>query len=125
MAANAVSRRGTPPQPPELGGPKNRINKISALPLKQQVRKVPLLDLTRKHKQIARDLHRQWNVVFSSMQLLNGANLAAFEQEFAAYCGVKYALRVASGTDAIHLSLQALEISRSDEVILPAHAPAP
>jgi dTDP-4-amino-4,6-dideoxygalactose transaminase len=125
MAANAVSRRGTASEQPESGGPQNRIDKISALRLKRQFREVPLLDLTRKYKQIAGDLHRQWDVVFSSMRLLKGTNVAAFEQEFAAYCGVKYALGVSSGTDAIHLSLQALRISRGDEIILPAHAPAP
>ena len=91
----------------------------------QQPKKIPLLDLTRKYNEIAPDLHREWDLIFSSMRLLNGANLAAFEQEFAAYCGVKYALGVASGTDAIHLSLQALRISRGDEVVLTAHAPAP
>src|SRR5262245_64272353 len=59
------------------------------------------------------------------MRLLNGPNLAAFEKEFAIYCGVRHAIGVANGTDAIFLSLQALTISSGDEVILPAHAPAP
>jgi dTDP-4-amino-4,6-dideoxygalactose transaminase len=59
------------------------------------------------------------------MNLLNGSNRAAFEFEFSAYCGVKYGVGVASGTDAIYLSLRALGVSHGDEVILPAHAPAP
>ena len=109
----------------ELETIENRVEKISALRIPEQPRKIPLLDLTRKYKEIAEDLHRQWDTVFSSMRLLNGMNLAAFEQEFAAYCNVKHAVGVASGTDAIYLSLQALKISRGDEVILPAHAPAP
>ena len=125
MASNAVSRRGTLSKQAEFGGSENKIEKIPALRIMQQPKKIPLLDLTRKYNEIAPDLHREWDLIFSSMRLLNGANLAAFEQEFAAYCGVKYALGVASGTDAIHLSLQALRISRGDEVVLTAHAPAP
>ena len=90
-----------------------------------QRKKIPLLDLTRKYRSIEAELRQKWEAVFSSMRLLNGPNLLAFEEEFAAYCGVKYAVGVASGTDAIYLSLRALPISSSDEVILPAHVPAP
>jgi dTDP-4-amino-4,6-dideoxygalactose transaminase len=125
MPGNLVTQRGKGLKQTELETIENRVEKISALRIPEQPRKIPLLDLTRKYKEIAEDLHRQWDTVFSSMRLLNGMNLAAFEQEFAAYCNVKYAVGVASGTDAIYLSLQALKISRADEVILPAHAPAP
>ena len=86
---------------------------------------IPLLDLTRKYRSIEAELHRQWNLTFESMRLLNGRNLAAFEEEFAAYCNVRHAVGVASGTDAIFLSLRALKVGAGDEVILPAHAPAP
>ena len=125
MPGNLVTQRGKGLKQTELETIENRVEKISALRIPEQPRKIPLLDLTRKYKEIAEDLHRQWDTVFSSMRLLNGMNLAAFEQEFAAYCNVKHAVGVASGTDAIYLSLQALKISRDDEVILPAHAPAP
>lgn len=125
MPGNLVTQRGKGLKQTELETIENRVEKISALRIPEQPRKIPLLDLTRKYKEIAEDLHRQWDTVFSSMRLLNGMNLAAFEQEFAAYCNVKHAVGVASGTDAIYLSLQALKISRGDEVILPAHAPAP
>jgi len=86
---------------------------------------IPLLDLTRKYRSIEAELRRQWNMTFESMRLLNGSNLAAFEEEFAAYCRVRHAIGVASGTDAIFLSLRALGIGAGDEVILPAHVPAP
>src|ERR671923_2784764 len=98
---------------------------VLALNRRPQHKKIPLLDLTRKYRSIEAELRRQWNSVFSSMRLLNGSNLLAFEKEFAAYCGVKSAVGVASGTDAIYLSLKALRISAGDEVILPAHVPAP
>jgi len=86
---------------------------------------IPLLDLTRKYRSIEAELRRQWSLAFESMRLLNGRNLAAFEEEFAAYCNVRHAIGVGSGTDAIFLSLRALAIGSGDEVILPAHAPAP
>lgn len=92
---------------------------------KQRQIQIPLLDLTRKYRAIEDELTQRWRAVFSSMKLLNGPNVAAFEKEFATYCGVKYAIGVASGTDAIYLSLQALDLCPGDEVILPAHAPAP
>ena len=87
--------------------------------------KIPLLDLTRKYNSIEGELRAKWDEALSSMRLLGGPNLGEFEREFARYCGVKHAVGVASGTDAIYLSLQALGISPGDEVILPAHAPAP
>lgn len=86
---------------------------------------VPLLDLTRKYRSIEAQLRRHWNDTFKSMRLLNGTHLSAFEEEFARYCNVRHAIGVASGTDAIFLSLRALRIGPGDEVILPAHAPAP
>ena len=87
--------------------------------------KIPLLDLTRKFHSIEAQLRQRWDDIFSSMRLLNGANLLAFEKEFAQFCGVKHAIGVACGTDAISLSLRALNIAPGDEVILSAHAPAP
>jgi dTDP-4-amino-4,6-dideoxygalactose transaminase len=87
--------------------------------------KIPLLDLTRKFRAIEGELCRQWEQILSTMRLLNGVNLHGFEKEFAEYCGVKHAIGVACGTDAICLSLRALNIAPGDEVILSAHAPAP
>src|ERR1051325_1674619 len=87
--------------------------------------KIPLLDLTRKYREIEGELRSRWDEALASMRLLNGPNLAEFEREFGRFLGVKHAIGVASGTDAIYLSLSALGVSQGDEVILPAHAPAP
>jgi dTDP-4-amino-4,6-dideoxygalactose transaminase len=51
-----------------------------------------------------------------------GKNVAAFEKEFASYIGVPHAAGVASGTDALLITLRALDIGRGDEVIVPANA---
>lgn len=49
-----------------------------------------------------------------------GKFIERFEQQFANYCGVKYAISTSSGTAALHLALLALGIGKGDEVILPA-----
>jgi dTDP-3-amino-3,4,6-trideoxy-alpha-D-glucose transaminase len=51
-----------------------------------------------------------------------GAELDAFEEEFAEYCETDHAVGVSSGTEAISLALRALDIGRGDEVIVPANS---
>ena len=48
-----------------------------------------------------------------------GKYVKAFEEQFASYCGVKYAVGVCNGTVALHLALTALDIKREDEIIIP------
>ncbi|MEZ4612985.1 MAG: DegT/DnrJ/EryC1/StrS family aminotransferase [Caldilineaceae bacterium] len=50
-----------------------------------------------------------------------GKEVAAFETEFAAYCGTAGCVAVNSGTDALHLALRACDIGPGDEVITVAH----
>lgn len=50
-----------------------------------------------------------------------GPEVAAFEKEFAAYCGVSEGIGVGSGTEALHLALRAIGIGRADEVITVSH----
>lgn len=49
-----------------------------------------------------------------------GKYIPLFEQEFATYCGTKYAVATSNGTTALHLALKALGISEGDEVLVPA-----
>lgn len=63
--------------------------------------------------------------VFSSGQLVLGASVRGFEQEFANYHGVRHCTGVDNGTNAIKLGLQALEVGPGDEVITVANTAAP
>ena len=49
----------------------------------------------------------------------SGKYVKAFEEAFAEYCGVKYAVAVCNGTVALHLALVCLGIGKGDEVIIP------
>ncbi len=80
---------------------------------------VPLIDLRAQHQALESQLVRSLRRVFASGRFVMGPNVHAFEQEAADYFGVKHAIGVASGTDALMLSLTALGIGRGDEVLVP------
>lgn len=83
---------------------------------------IPLLDLGREYAQIEAELAEEWRSTLQGMQLLEGAQVRAFEREIAAYVGVAHARGVASGTDALRLGMAALGIRRGDRVILAANS---
>lgn len=78
---------------------------------------VPLLDLTRYDDELTRRISSSVADVFSSGRFILGPVNAEFEKAFAARIGVKHALGVSSGTDALHVSLMALGIGPGDEVV--------
>ncbi len=61
------------------------------------------------------------NAVMEKSYFVLGENVEEFDRGFAAYCGSKYAVGVANGTDAIHLACMALGIGPGDEVITTPH----
>ncbi len=81
---------------------------------------VPFIDFSEQYRIIKNEITEGLNEVFETGSFILGPKEKAFEAEFAAYCGVKYAVGVNSGTDALYLALSAMEIGPSDEVILPA-----
>ncbi|MCX5667854.1 MAG: DegT/DnrJ/EryC1/StrS family aminotransferase [Candidatus Omnitrophica bacterium] len=79
--------------------------------------KIPILDLTAQYKSIKSEIDATIARVVDSQHFILGSEVEAFEKEVAVYCGTKYAVGVASGTDALILSLKALGIGPGDEVI--------
>jgi len=77
---------------------------------------VPLVDVKAQYDSIKAELDVAIHRVVRSGQFILGPEVKAFEEEMAAYCGTKYAVGVASGTDALHLALLACGIKAGDEV---------
>ncbi|MEM1426717.1 MAG: DegT/DnrJ/EryC1/StrS aminotransferase family protein, partial [Cyanobacteria bacterium P01_H01_bin.130] len=82
---------------------------------------IPLVDLSLQHAPIQDEINRAIAQVLEHGQYILGPELKTFEEQFAAACGVGYAVGVGCGTDAIALGLQAMGIGPGDEVILPAN----
>lgn len=81
--------------------------------------KVPLLDLAAQARSVEPDLREAVLRVLDSQKYILGPEVEALEQELAAFSGVKHAVAVHSGTDAILIALMALGIGPGDEVIVP------
>jgi dTDP-4-amino-4,6-dideoxygalactose transaminase len=79
--------------------------------------RVPLLDLKAQYATYKDEAARAINEVCESQSFALGPAVAEFEEKIAAYCGCKYAIGVSSGTDALLVSLMALEINPGDEVL--------
>lgn len=79
--------------------------------------KVPILDLTKQYSSIKKEIDAAIQGVVNSQHFILGKEVEGLEKEIAEYCNVKYAIGVASGTDALILSLKALGIGPGDEVI--------
>ncbi|RJQ45372.1 MAG: DegT/DnrJ/EryC1/StrS family aminotransferase [Gaiellales bacterium] len=84
---------------------------------KAENRQIPFLDLDALHEPLSEELEAAYRDVVSSGSFILGANVAALEEEIAAYCGTGHAVGVASGTDAIHLALRAYGVGPGDDVI--------
>ncbi len=79
--------------------------------------KVPYLDLKAQYRSIKPEIDAAVRGVLESGQFVLGPEVAAFEQEFAAYCSTAECVALNSGTSALHLALLAAGIGAGDEVI--------
>jgi len=104
-AAASFADTGVPLHPP------SRI--LSAVP-------VPLFDTHTPLEPLRAEILARINDVVDDSRFILGPNVAAFEQEFAAYVGAEHAVGVANGTDAITIALRAMGVGPGDEVVVPS-----
>ncbi len=78
---------------------------------------IPILDLKAQYQALQTEIQAAVNRVLESGQFILGPDVTAFETEIADYLGVKFAIAVNSGTDALVISLRALGLGPGDEVI--------
>jgi dTDP-4-amino-4,6-dideoxygalactose transaminase len=85
------------------------------------VNTIPLVDLSLQHAQIAEEVDAGFAEVLSTGDFIGGKAVAAFEQEYAEFVGVRSCVGVGNGTDAIEMALRALGVGHGDDVVLPAN----
>lgn len=86
---------------------------------------VPFGDLKLNYRSYHECIDSALRRVLQSGWFILGNEVQAFEREFAAYCGVRYAVGVGSGTEALHLALLACGIKPEDEIITVANTAVP
>jgi len=92
---------------------------MSAMPVKAQMQ-VPLLDLKAQYADIKQEMDQAVHRVLDSARFIGGPEVAGLEEEVARYCSCPHAVGCASGTDALLLSLRALDVGPGDEVVTSA-----
>jgi dTDP-3-amino-3,4,6-trideoxy-alpha-D-glucose transaminase len=81
---------------------------------------VALFDAATPIVPLREEILARMKAVVEDRRFILGPNVAAFEQEFAAYCGAPHAVGVANGTDALTIALLAMGVGPGDEVIVPS-----
>src|SRR5260370_5774491 len=79
--------------------------------------KVPYLDLKAQYRSIKPEIDAAIARVLDTCQFVLGAEVAAFEKDFASYCRAAECIALNSGTSALHLALLAAGVGPGDEVI--------
>jgi dTDP-4-amino-4,6-dideoxygalactose transaminase len=82
---------------------------------------IPLVDLVAQYRTIEEEITAAIAEVLQRGAFILGPNVTALEEEIAAYCGARAAIGVASGTDALILTLRAMGIGAGDDVVVPAY----
>lgn len=86
-----------------------------------RLKPLPFLDLSRMSDEVREEVLAGWAELTRTGQFVGGDAVTRFEEDWAAFCGTRFAVGVANGTDALHLALRALDIGPGDEVVVPAN----
>ena len=81
---------------------------------------IQMVDLKSQYMKIKPQVDKAINDVLSSSQFINGEHVKSFQNELAAYLGVKHVITCANGTDALQISMMALDLKPGDEIITPS-----
>ena len=81
---------------------------------------IQMVDLKSQYMKIKPQVDKAINDVLSSTQFINGEHVKSFQNELAAYLGVKHVITCANGTDALQISMMALGLKPGDEIITPS-----
>lgn len=79
--------------------------------------KINFIDLKAQYQEYKEEIDKEVSEVFTNAQFIGGEKLNSLEENLAAYTGSEHAIGCSSGTDALLLSLMALDIGHGDEVI--------
>ena len=82
---------------------------------------IPFLDLVTPHRELEAELVEAFRQALRSAAFVGGPQVDGFEKEFAAFCGTKYCVGVANGTDAVRFALMASGVGRGDAVVTVSH----
>lgn len=77
--------------------------------------KIPFVSFEKMHDEIKDELTGKFQQVLAKNWFIQGEELAKFEEEYAAYCGVKYCVGVGNGLDALFLPLKAYGIGTGEK----------
>ena len=97
------------------------MSSTASAPIAVDAAPVPFLDLVAQHAPLEEELVAAFRRAVQTAGFVGGPELAAFEREFAAYCGVPDSAGVANGTDSLRFAYLALGIKPGDEVITVSH----
>ena len=82
--------------------------------------KIEMVDLKGQYKRIKTEIDQSMISCVESAEYINGAQVSIFSKNLSKYIGVKHVIPCANGTDALQISLMALDLMPGDEVIVPA-----
>ena len=85
------------------------------------MKKIPWVTFGPMQKEIEKEIKDKFSEMYNTSIYIQGSEYEKFNEEFAKYCGAKYAIGVGNGLDAIMLLLRAYNIGEGDEVIVPSN----
>jgi len=83
---------------------------------------IKFLDLHKQYLTMKDDIDNAISDVISSSAFIKGKYVEKFEEDFAEYVGIKYCIGVGNGTDAIEIAIEALNLPKNSEILVPANS---